>query len=264
MRTPFTEAFDALSVMSALNRSLAIIEFDMQGIVLNANENFCKAIGYDLREIVGKHHRMFVYPDDASSPDYESLWYGLRSGRFDKRQYRRLGKGGREIWIEASYNPIVRRGRPYKVVKFAADITAIRMKAADDAGKLEALSRSQAVIEFLPDGTVVTANPNFLSTMGYTLEEIVGKHHSRFCENGYASSPDYARFWDRLRSGEFISGEVTRIARNGGRVHIQATYNPYNRARRQCGEGRQVRYRCYFEGRERDRTRRWASGNGER
>lgn len=126
MRSPFTQYFDAKAVISALSRSLAIIEFDMAGNVIDANENFCRALGYDFDEIVVKHHRLFVYPEDAASADYQALWEGLRGGQFDKRQYRRLGKGGREIWIEASYNPVFRRGKPYKVVKFATDITAIR------------------------------------------------------------------------------------------------------------------------------------------
>ncbi|QCM13949.1 PAS domain S-box protein (plasmid) [Agrobacterium tumefaciens] len=226
MRSPFTQHSDAKAVISALSRSLAIIEFDLAGIVIDANENLCRTLGYDFSEIVGKHHRLFVYPEDAASADYQALWEGLRGGRFDKRQYRRLGKGGREIWIEASYNPVFRRGKPYKVVKFATDITAIRQKALDDAGKLEALSRSQAVIEFLPDGTVITANDNFLSAMGYKLDEIVGKHHSTFCDAQYARSSEYAAFWTRLRSGEFTSGEVMRVARGGRKIYIQATYNP--------------------------------------
>lgn len=226
MRNPFTQPFEAQAVMAALNQSLAMIEFDMEGRVLDANENFCKTVGYDLSEIVGKHHMLFVCTEDANSPDYQRFWDGLRDGRFDKRQYRRLGKGGREIWIEASYNPVSRRGKPFKVVKFATDITAIRRKAADDAGKLEALSRSQAIIEFLPDGTVITANANFLSTMGYRLEDIAGKHHSTFCEAEYAHSSGYVAFWDRLKIGEFTSGEVLRIARGGRKVYIQATYNP--------------------------------------
>jgi methyl-accepting chemotaxis protein len=226
MRIPLLKALDAAAVMSAMNRSQAIVEFDLQGMVITANDNFCSVLGYQLHEIVGKHHRLFVHPDDAASPEYTAFWACLAEGKFDKRQYRRLGKDGREIWIEASYNPVFRGGRPYKVVKFATDITAIKQKAFEDAGKLEALSRSQAVIEFTTNGNVITANENFLSVMQYKLEDIIGRHHSMFCEDDYVQSRDYQSFWERLRAGEFLSDEFTRVSRTGRKVYIQATYNP--------------------------------------
>ncbi|WP_313761021.1 PAS domain S-box protein, partial [Rhizobium sp.] len=148
------------AVLDALNKSQAIIEFDLTGKILTANENFCKAVGYELSEIVGKHHRMFVDPAEANSRDYADFWARLGEGKFDQHQYRRIAKGGREIWIEATYNPIYRGNKPYKVMKFATDITAAKKQAAEDKGKLEALSRAQAVIEFTPEGNIITANEN--------------------------------------------------------------------------------------------------------
>jgi methyl-accepting chemotaxis protein len=210
----------------ALNKSQAIIEFDLTGRILTANENFCKAIGYDLSEIVGQHHRMFVDPSEAASKDYAAFWARLAEGKFDQRQYKRVAKGGREIWIEASYNPIFRGKKPFKVVKFATDITAARKQSAEDKGKLAALSRAQAVIEFTPEGEIITANENFLATLGYSLGEIVGKHHAMFCEVEYTRTPGYKAFWADLAAGRFAADQFKRIAKGGREIYIQASYNP--------------------------------------
>jgi len=217
---------NARAVLAAVNRSQAIIEFDLAGRILHANENFLEAVGYTLPEIVGKNHRIFVEPDEAASASYAAFWANLAKGNFDRGQYRRVAKGGQEIWIEASYNPVFRGGKPYKVVKFATDITVLKRKALEDEGKLAALGRAQAVIEFTPRGDILTANANFLSTLGYSLSEIVGRHHSMFCTRDYVDSPDYARFWARLAEGQFVSDQFTRIAKDGSSVHIQASYNP--------------------------------------
>ncbi|MQB44371.1 PAS domain-containing methyl-accepting chemotaxis protein [Rhizobium sp. ICMP 5592] len=217
---------DSAAVLAAMDKSLAIIEFDVTGRILTANANFCRTVGYELTEIVGQQHRMFVAPAEVNSPDYSEFWAKLGRGEFDRRQYKRIGKGGREIWIEASYNPIFKHGKPYKVVKVATDITAEKLKSIEDAGKLNALSRSQAVIEFTPDGGVLAANANFLATMGYELSEIQGKHHSLFCDGTYAASESYRQFWQRLAKGEFIADEFMRIGKGGRRIFIQASYNP--------------------------------------
>ncbi|RYE40397.1 MAG: PAS domain S-box protein, partial [Hyphomicrobiales bacterium] len=217
---------DSDAILAAMHTSQAIIEFAMDGKILKANDNFCRALGYESKEIVGQHHRMFVDPAEASTPAYAEFWRSLAAGKFDSRQYKRIGKGGKEVWIEASYNPVFRGGKPYKVVKFATDITAQKLKSAEDAGKLDALSRAQAVIEFSPNGEIQTANQNFLSVLGYSLGEIQGKHHSMFCEASYTSSEEYKRFWQRLASGDFVADEFLRIGKGGKKVYIQASYNP--------------------------------------
>lgn len=217
---------DAKAILAAMSKSQAIIEFDLTGKILTANQNFCQALGYQVSEIIGQHHRMFVDPAEAASPDYREFWAKLGRGEFDRRQYKRIGKGGKEIWIEASYNPVFRGGKPYKVVKFATDITAQKLKAAEDAGKLDALSRAQAVIEFTPSGEILTANQNFLVTLGYQLAEIQGKHHAMFCDSSYTAGDYYRRFWQRLAGGEFIADEFLRIGKGGKKVYIQASYNP--------------------------------------
>ncbi|WP_454687219.1 methyl-accepting chemotaxis protein [Agrobacterium leguminum] len=217
---------DASAVLDALSRSQAIIEFDLTGKILKANDNFCKAVGYQQSEIVGRTHSMFLSPEDAASPEYKSFWAKLSRGEYDQGQYRRRARNGDEIWIEASYNPVFRFGKPYKVVKIATDITSIKRKSAEDDGKLAALSRAQAMIEFTPDGKILSANENFLSTLGYTAEDIIGKHHSMFCEPAYAQSQDYRDFWKELGKGHFSTGQFMRLGKDGKRVFIQASYNP--------------------------------------
>ncbi len=223
---PFLNRDNARSVLNAISRSLAVIEFDPTGKILTVNDNFCEAMGYERSEIVGRHHRLFVEPEIAGTDEYQAFWTALANGRYDRGQYKRLAKGGREIWIEATYNPVLVGSKVVKVVKIATDITNVKLKSMEDAGKLEALSRSAAVIEFAPDGTILTANENFLSTLGYSLSEIVGRHHSMFCEHAYATSDAYSRFWPQLASGELFNGEFTRMHKNGERVYINASYNP--------------------------------------
>ncbi|WP_193182640.1 methyl-accepting chemotaxis protein [Nisaea sediminum] len=218
---------DAAAQLSALNKSQAIIEFRPDGTILSANEIFLKTMGYSLKEIVGKHHSMFAERGFVESQEYKTFWENLRNGKYQAGQFKRIGKGGKEVWIEASYNPVSNgSGQPYKVVKFATDITELTKKNAELLGKVEAIDRSQAVIEFELDGTIVTANENFLKTMGYELKEIAGKHHSMFAEPGYAQSAEYKGFWEELRKGKFQAGQYKRIGKGGKEVWIEASYNP--------------------------------------
>ncbi len=223
----FSRPDESLAKLDALDKSQAVIEFNMDGTIVTANKNFLSALGYTLDEIKGKHHRMFVDPEDAKSPSYQAFWDKLRSGQYDAGEYKRIGKGGKEVWIQASYNPILdKNGKPIKVVKFATDITAAKLKNADYEGQLGAISKSQAVIEFNMDGTIITANKNFLSALGYTLDEIQGKHHRMFVTPDESSAPAYQAFWDRLRSGHYDAGEYKRIGKGGKEIWIQASYNP--------------------------------------
>ncbi|MBX5158423.1 PAS domain-containing methyl-accepting chemotaxis protein [Rhizobium sp. NZLR1b] len=217
---------DSKYILDAISKSQAIIEFDLKGNILTANENFCNALGYRLNEIVGKHHSMFCEPAYTATPEYRAFWARLGRGEYDAGAYKRLAKGNREIWIQASYNPVSKGGKPYKVVKFAADITAAKKQAVEDSGKLEAISRSQAVIEFTPKGEILTANENFCQAMGYSLAEITGKHHSIFCDPAYTRTEDYSSFWRRLANGEFIANEFVRFGKGGREIWIQAAYNP--------------------------------------
>ncbi|MBR0646395.1 PAS domain S-box protein [Roseomonas hellenica] len=217
----------AAATVAALHKSQAIIEFAMDGTILTANGNFLKAMGYTLPEIQGKHHGIFVAPAFRDSAEYRQFWADLNKGEYRAAQYKRIGKGGKEVWIEASYNPILdRRGRPYKVVKFATDVSAQKAIFADLLGKTDAINRSQGMIEFNLDGTVITANDNFLRLLGYTLEEIRGKHHRLFVDRAFADSAEYRQFWADLNNGEYRAAQYRRIGKSGKEVWIEASYNP--------------------------------------
>jgi len=217
----------AVETLAALDRSLATIEFDLSGKILSANANFCAAMGYALDEIVGQHHSLFVEPTYAASPEYAAFWQKLGRGEFDAREYLRMGKGGVEVWIQASYNPIRDgRGRVSRIVKIATVITEEKRQSAEERGKMEAIGRAQAVIEFTPDGQIITANDNFLGALGYSLNEIQGKHHRMFVDPAEAGSPEYVEFWRKLNAGEFVAAEFRRVGKGGKEVWIQASYNP--------------------------------------
>lgn len=212
--------------MAALSRSSAMAWFLPDGAVLDANAIFCEMLGYSLEEIRGRRHRLFCREALSQSPEYARFWSDLAQGHFQQGQFARRTKDGRDIWIAASYNPVFEGGRVARILKIASDITDLKASALHDRNLLTAIDQSQAIIEFGVDGRIIGANDNFLQAMGYALEEIEGRRHSMFCDPSYAASPDYARFWERLREGEFIADDFVRIGKNGRRVWIQAAYTP--------------------------------------
>lgn len=215
------------SIIEAVSKSQAMIEFNMDGTIIFANENFCQAMGYTLAEIKGKHHSMFATAELRDSAAYREFWVKLNRGEFSTGEYKRVGKHGKEVWIQASYNPILdTTGRPYKVIKFASDITQEKIRNADYMGQVAAISKSQAVIEFKMDGTIIHANDNFCEALGYRLEEIQGKHHSMFAPPELKRSSEYSEFWAKLNRGDYAAGEYKRIGKGGKIVWIQASYNP--------------------------------------
>ncbi|MGA8314020.1 MAG: PAS domain S-box protein [Terriglobales bacterium] len=218
---------DYAGQIAAIGKSQAVIEFKMDGTIVTANDNFLKAMGYTLDEVKGKHHGMFV--DDAyrQGSDYREFCAKLNRGEYVADEFKRIGKGGKEVWIQASYNPILDlNGKPFKVVKYATDVTQQRLTSSDYAGQIAAIGKSQAVISFRMDGTIIEANDNFLKVMGYTLDEIKGKHHSIFVGEGYRQSVDYKDFWAKLNRGEYQAAEYLRLGKGGKEVWIQASYNP--------------------------------------
>ncbi|MBB5047102.1 methyl-accepting chemotaxis protein [Rhodopseudomonas rhenobacensis] len=218
---------EAAGKIAAIQRAQAVIEFDLDGTILTANDNFLKALGYTLAEIQGKHHSMFVEPQERGGAGYREFWAALNRGEFQAAEYKRIGKGGKEVWILATYNPILDdNGKPLKVVKFATDVTAQKLRFADLAGQVEAIGKSQAVIEFAMDGTILTANDNFLHALGYTLSEIKGRHHSMFVSPSERDGAAYREFWAALNRGEFQAAEYMRLGKGGREVWIQASYNP--------------------------------------
>ena len=218
---------NAKGQIEAISKAQAVIEFTLDGHVIAANDNFFKVMGYTLNEVKGQHHSMFVEHEDRQSREYRLFWEKLARGEYDAGQYKRLGKGGREVWMQASYNPICdAKGKAYKVVKYATDITEQKLANANFEGQIAAINRSQAVIEFGLDGRVLSANENFLKAMGYALEEIRGQDHSMFIEAAHRQSPDYRMLWERLTRGEHVSGQYRRMGKGGREIWLQASYNP--------------------------------------
>ena len=212
---------------SAAGRAQAVIEFNLDGTIVTANENFLNALSYSLGEIRGKHHSMFMPIEERDSAAYREFWASLNRGEYQAAEYKRIGKGGKEVWILASYNPVLdEKGKPFKVVKFATDVTNQKLRNADLSGQIDAIRKSQAVIEFKLDGTIVEANDNFLQALGYSLGEIKGQHHSMFVEHVERTSAEYREFWTSLNRGQFQAGEYKRIGKGGKEVWIQASYNP--------------------------------------
>jgi methyl-accepting chemotaxis protein len=218
---------NARGEIAALNRSQAMIEFDMEGLILTANANFLSMFDYRLEDIQGRHHSIFVDPIERNAQPYRLFWENLRRGNYASAAFRRLTKGGHSVWIQASYNPVFdAEGKPYKIVKFASDITRAREEAADHEAQMLALDRSTAIIQFAPDGIILNANANFLKVMGYELSLVQGRHHSIFMPPGDAETPAYADFWRTLREGRYVASTFRRQHRDGSIVWLQASYNP--------------------------------------
>jgi len=218
---------DMLGQLAAINKALAVIEFTLDGKVIKANKNFLDLMGYTLEEIKGQHHRIFVAEEERNAPAYAQFWQKLGRGEYDQRLYRRITKSGHEVWIQATYNPIIDAlGRPFKIVKYARDVTQQQLQAADFSGQITAINKVRAVIEFDVNGNILHANNNFLRAVGYSLSEIVGKHHAIFVEPAERASAQYQEFWKRLAAGQYDAGLYRRVKKNGDALWLQANYNP--------------------------------------
>ena len=213
--------------IAAIHKAQCVISFELDGTIIDANDNFLALTGYRLADVRRKHHRMFVDPAYAASADYKAFWTDLERGKHRADEFKRHCKDGREIWLQATYNPIFDiNGRPFKVVKYATDVTEDKLRKADFQGQIAAINKSQCVITFDMNGMIIDANENFLNALGYRLAEVKGQHHSIFVEQDVAASEDYAQFWQTLRAGAFHSAMYKRIGKNGREVWIQASYNP--------------------------------------
>lgn len=213
--------------ISAIDKAQAIVEFNMDGTIINANDNFLQSLGYRLDEIQGNNHTLFLEPDYTNSPEYTTFWNTFLRGEYEAGLYKRLGKDNKEVWVQATYNPIFDlNGNPFKVVQYATDVTEDMLRNANFQGQIAAISKAQAVIEFQMDGTIISANDNFLQAMGYRLEEIQGRHHKLFVESSFATSQEYASFWAKFNRGEHEAGQYKQLGKTGNTVWLQATYNP--------------------------------------
>ncbi len=221
------EVVEFKGLIAALERSMAVVEFDLTGKVLRGNDNFLKTMGYRQDELLSKSHQDFCSPSLTRSREYSEFWAQLRAGKFVSGTFQRVNGRGQNIWLEASYNPVTdESGKVLKVVKYALDVTAKVSQEAETRGKLAALDRAMAVIEFDLSGNVLVANDNFLKVMGYGAGELKGKQHRMFCEPSLVNSAEYSDFWRRLNAGEFFSGQFKRLAKNGRVVWLEASYNP--------------------------------------
>ncbi len=215
------------AAFEALDRSQATIQFDMDGTIRTANPLFLQALGYRLDEIVGQKHAIFVDPRERDSAEYRAFWEDLRAGKYRQAEFKRISKSGKPVWIQATYNPLLdSSGKPFRVIKFATDVTEQKLASAYARSQVEAINRSQAVIEFEVDGRIVSANENFLKVLGYRLDEIKGQHHSMFIDPSERNSDAYRQFWAKLANGEYFSGQFHRVAKGGRDVWIQGSYNP--------------------------------------
>jgi methyl-accepting chemotaxis protein len=215
------------SVLNAVNQSMAMIEFTPEGKILNANHNFIQTVGYSLEEIKGKHHSMFCTQDYAKTKEYMSFWKDLAQGHAKQETFKRINKYGEPIYLEASYNPIKnKKGKIIKVIKLAQDVTLKTLEQQKTSAKLQAIESTMASIEFDTEGNIITANENFTLTMGYSLNEIKGKHHSMFCNKEYSRTQEYKNFWLNLRNGHNFADVFERKTKAGKSIWLEATYNP--------------------------------------
>lgn len=222
----FTFRSSADNIIAAINSTQAVIQFTLDGTIQSANDNFLQTMGYSLSEVVGKHHRIFVEPEEAASSEYRQFWQHLRDGKPQTAEFKRKAKNGSDVWIQASYTPILKQGKVERIIKFATDITQQVLQRSNLESQIAAIHRAQAVIEFTLDGTILDANDNFLTLMGYTLAEVRGKHHKIFVSAADAASKEYQQFWLNLRSGNYQTAEYKRLTKDGREVWIHATYNP--------------------------------------
>ncbi|MET0066819.1 MAG: PAS domain-containing methyl-accepting chemotaxis protein [Candidatus Thiodiazotropha sp.] len=222
-----SDLYASNSVEQALNRSTAVITLSPHGEILCANDNFCNLMGYSGSELNGQHHRMLCDETYVKSRDYAEFWSRLQKGEYFSGTFKRLNRQGKEVWLEATYNPVLdREGKVEKVIKLAQDITGRVQQAASQQAMVDAIERSMAVIEFDLNGNVLRANNNFLQVMGYTQNQVVGRHHRMFCASEYAASDEYQRFWKNLASGQYDSGQFQRLDSRGQEIWLEASYNP--------------------------------------
>ena len=218
---------EANAKLAAISRSMAMIEFDRTGVILNANERFCQTMGYSVEEIRGKHHRQFCEEAYTHTDAYHQLWRDLARGEALSGTFMRLNKRGEQVWLQASYLPVLDSDHQVRsVIKVAADISARVHHEHENQSLIDAISRSMAVIEFTPQGQILNANDNFLRTVQYTREEIIGQHHSMFCHRSEVESPAYKAFWASLNRGEFHSHRFERKNKYGKTLFLEASYNP--------------------------------------
>jgi PAS domain S-box-containing protein len=221
---------ELVNQLEAINRSNGVIEFDLNGYIIKVNDLFLSVVGYlpnERTKLIGKHHSIFIDSEYAKSSEYKKFWESLRNGEYIGGEFPRINREGALIYLQATYNPVFdENDKPYKVIKYASDVTHIKKQEQELKNRLNAINSSNAVIEFDLNGIILDANEKFQSVMGFSLETIVGKHHKVFVTEKFENSKEYLELWNSLRNGEFISGQFERIRSDGTAVWLQATYSP--------------------------------------
>jgi len=214
------------SLALAVDQSLAWIEFSSDGLIISCNHNFSELLGYPSAELIGQHHRIFVGPEDAHSRDYLQFWEGLNRGVALTAQYKRFRKDGTHVWLQASYVPISIDGTVTTVTKIASDITEFKQLSLENEAKMRAIQSTMSIIEFSPEGQIISANDVFLRATGYAMEEIKGRHHRMFVSKLEQDSHAYKGFWQALAQGQFCRGEFRRQGKQGQIIDLEACYQP--------------------------------------
>lgn len=218
---------DSDGQVDAIKKLTGVIEFDLNGYITDVNQNFLDVVGYSKDEVINKHHKLFVDREYASSLEYHEFWDALASGEFKKGTYKRLNKSGTVVWLRATYTPIFdMSGKPFKVVKYATDISTDHFNGLDSYGQLKSINRALGSIEFSMDGFITKVNDNFADIVGLEPAEIIGQHHSMFVPPNIKHSEEYKEFWNKLNRGEFDSGTYQRVGRDNKLIWLNASYNP--------------------------------------
>lgn len=213
--------------LHAADQLMTRLELSADGQVLDANPRFLALLGYVLADLQGQHHRILLPPEEAQAAAYDVFWKTLRDGQAWEGEFHYRDSQGRDVWLRGGCCPLRdAEGRTQRIIEYAIDLTEQKYLTANFQGQLDALSRVMGKVEFALDGTILDANPRFLETVGYSLDELKGQHHSRLVNSDYAQSADYRAFWDTLRRGEYLAGEFCRVAKDGHEVWIQGSYNP--------------------------------------
>lgn len=213
--------------LAALDRAMAVMEYEIDGHIIRANERYMDILGYSEFELFGKKHQDLCLEEEVNSPMYKDFWQDLIKGQIQTDVFKRISKDGQEHWMEGSYNPIHDYdGNVFKIVAYMQDVTTRRIQNSENRGRLKAINQTNGVVEFDLKGEVLTANRNFLQMVGYTLSELKGRHHSILCDEEFASSEEYAHFWEQLGNGAVLNGEYKRITKEGKEVWLRSAYNP--------------------------------------
>nr|WP_296261328.1 MULTISPECIES: PAS domain-containing methyl-accepting chemotaxis protein [unclassified Pseudomonas] len=214
-------------LQEAFASEMLSLTFDSEFRLADVNGKFCRAIGYDRAELLGKPMAEFLPGYVSTLPCFRNLKSAVSAGTAVTDDYRYIHKNGSLIWLHATWSPIKDDAGNVQYMKcLATDVTTSINKARENEALINALLRSTAVIELGLDGKIINANDAFLQVMGYTLDQIKGKHHSLFCEPGYAASPEYSSFWKTLNAGEYVADRFKRVDSKGREVWLEASYNP--------------------------------------